>query len=503
MFRLALSSHYRSRLLAARRVGLDAIRAFSRGAAPVPWSATMSFVVIPGFLLYLSNGTILGAIDTRPVIPTAISLVRQGDWELSEFVRPGRSTILHDRAGHQLLKCFQVEAGGIYSGYPPGMVMFAVPVTAMARICGADLDQLMVHRRLEKITASLVAALGLGLFFLTACCLGSAEGAAAVTLLMTTCSAIYTTVGLGLWQHGGIVLWLLTILLVEFRRSRWPSAWHSAIQGAACGGLLMCRPTAAILVVGFGTWVLLRSPKYALRVAVIAAAAYAPCLLMYYAVYGNVFGPHAISGHITGSSWRFGRIDSLVGILASPARGLFVYQPWLVLAFLGLSPRILCRARAMGYRGGPAGWMSFCLVASVAHCGLISCWCDWAGGGCWGSRLLTDILPLLGLMCVPTITALWPSPRFRTVIVSLGILGALTHLPAVYMNAAAWNDVSDHSGDLWSWSRAPFLYRPRPHRGPRTEDRGRPVSRFDHLTAVDALSGWSEEATWLTGACRS
>ena len=318
----------------------------------------------------------------------------------------------------------------------------------------------MVHLRLEKITASLVAALCLGLFFVTACCLGSPEAAAVTTLLLSASSAIFTTVSLGLWQHGGIVFWLLAVLAVEFSSAGRPSAWGTVIQGVACAALLMCRPTAALLVVSFGTWVLLRSWRRAFRVAAVAAVAYLPCILMYYFVYGNVFGPGTINGNMSGSYWKFGRIETLVGVLACPARGLFVYQPWLIVAAMTLLPRIRGMSRTLGYREGPAGWMGFCLIVSAAHCFLISCWHDWAGGSCWGSRLLTDIVPLMGLMCVPAITALWRSPRFRSVVIALGVLGLLTHLPCAYLNGAAWNLVSDHSNDLWSWAHAPFLYWP-------------------------------------------
>ena len=291
----------------------------------------MCFVVFPGFLFYMSNGTILGAVDTRPVIPTSVSLVREGDWDLSEFDRRGQAAILHDRKG-DLLKCYQTQGHGIYSAFPSGMVMFAAPVTALARFCRADLQQAVVHLRLEKITASMVAALSLGLFFVTACCLGSAEAAAVTTLLLSVSSAIFTTVSMGLWQHGGIVFWLLAVLVVEFSSAGRPSAWGTVVQGVACAALLMCRPTAALLVVSFGTWILLRSWKRAFRVAAVAAVAYLPCILMYYFVYGNIFGPATINGNMSGSYWKFGRIETLVGVLACPARGLFVYQPWLILA---------------------------------------------------------------------------------------------------------------------------------------------------------------------------
>jgi len=457
LVRLGLSRSYRIGFQDACRALWNSAETFSSQSGPLPLMAAVVYVVLPVFLFDISNGTILGAVDTAPVIPSAVSIVREGNWDLSEFHRLGRSRIPQDREA-ALLGCYQEISGGIYSAFPSGMVSFAVPVTSMARLCGADLDRHLVHLRLEKITAALVASFSLGLFFIAACCLGSTLAAMVATGLLAISSGLYTTVGLGLRQHGGIAFWILTALLAELRSSGRPTRLGTVIQGIACAGLLMCRPTAALLIAGLTTWIFLRAPRRALETLAVAAAAYLPCLLMYFMIYGNLFGPATINGSMSGEFWHPGRIETMTGVLVSPARGLFVYQPWAILAFLSLRPRTRALAVEFGYRPGPSGWTGFCLSITAAHCLVISAWHDWSGGYCWGSRLLTDILPLLGLACVPAIAALWSRPRARVVIVALGVVGALTHLPCAYMNAAAWNYVTDHTSDLWSWSRPPFLY---------------------------------------------
>jgi hypothetical protein len=455
--RLLVSPSYRVRLGRACRVHWENVRAYSAGAGPVPWTAATVFVALPVFLFDISNGQIKGAVDTRPVIPTAVSLVREGDWDISEFYRLDRVDILFDRKGCRH-KCYQQTARGIYSAFPAGMVLFAAPVTGLARICGADLDRPWVHLRLQKMTAALVMALVLSLFFLVACCLGLPVESAVMTALLAVSSALYTTVGLGLWQHGGITFWLLVCLLIELRCGGRPGSRGILAQGIACAGLLTCRPTAVLLVAGFGTWVLLRSPRRAFLLAAIAALAYSPCVAMYWWQYGNIFGPATINGNMSGEYWHFGRLSTMAGVLICPARGLFVYQPWAVLAILVCHPAIRARARTLGYRAAPSGWTAFCLAVITAHWLLISAWHDWSGGDCWGSRMMTDIIPLLGLICVPAIAPLWRSRRSRGLILALGVLGALTHLPCAYLGSAAWNYDASCSSNLWSWPHAPFLY---------------------------------------------
>src|SRR5207247_1500463 len=77
--------------------------------------------------------------DSRPVILTAGSLVREGDWDIREFLPAG-----------ELPYFAQHTHGGVYSSYPSGMVPFALPVAAAARLLGADFNSPQVHERLEK-----------------------------------------------------------------------------------------------------------------------------------------------------------------------------------------------------------------------------------------------------------------------------------------------------------------------------------------------------------------
>jgi hypothetical protein len=203
----------------------------------------------------------------------------------------------------------------------------------------------------------------------------------------------------------------------------------------------------------------LRSPRRALVTAAIAAVAYLPWVALYQALYGNPLGPATIVMNATQRGlWYFGRLKTLVGVLFSPARGLFVYQPWAILALAPLLPCVGRKADTSISPAAPRGWAGFCAVAIAIHAVLISSWHDWSGGWCWGSRLMTDVLPLLGLLCVTPIAALGSSRNGRRFLIGIGILGILPHIPGAFLGSATlWNAASDQANDLWSWSRAPFL----------------------------------------------
>ncbi len=125
---------------------------------------------------------------------------------------------------------------------------------------------------------------------------------------------------------------------------------------------------------------------------------------------------------------------ALAGNLFSPARGLFVYSPLLLLTFLGLAiwfHRPQLRPLAL-----------FIAAASVLQLLLVSSYEDWSGGHCYGPRYLSDPA---GLLVLPLVA------------VSL----FLHSQGAFCVPCSQWNYIptetraSPHR--LWDWSDPPFL----------------------------------------------
>jgi hypothetical protein len=384
----------------------------------------------------------------------AVSLVRQGDWELSDHVACYAGSAYSPDGG---LPYFLVRTpDGVYSIYPSGMVVFAAPVAALARCVGGDLDSFQVRARLEKWTACWVACACLALFFLLALHRVGPAPALAVTALLATGSVFYSTVGQALWQHGGVILWALAALLLEHRQARRERVALTLLQGAACALMLACRLSSALFVVPFGAWVLLRSPRRALLLAVAAAVAYAPWAWAYASTYGTPFGPSM--GQLAGTNFTPHPFRSLLGVLASPSHGLLVYQPWLLLGCAALLPAV--RRRAGERSPCPAGLSAFCVVVVALHLALVSSWNCWWGGACWGSRLASETVPLLALLLLRPVASLWRTAVGRWVLLGVGLLAFLVHLPGTHLRAFPLNPSPQDEvacAQLWSWAESPFL----------------------------------------------
>jgi hypothetical protein len=111
---------------------------------------------------------------------------------------------------------------------------------------------------------------------------------------------------------------------------------------------------------------------------------------------------------------------ALYGNLLSPARGVLVFSPWLVLVGLGLAGR--------EGEDRAAAWAV--LAGSVAHY-LVTCnYPRWQGGGSMGPRLTADLLPAWTLLAAGGL-ALCCRRRWSTaaavVIVAVGIVIAGAH----------------------------------------------------------------------------
>lgn len=385
------------------------------------WWAGAVFVALPAAIVYLWHPYYhIDSGDTWAAMPTAVSVLRDGNVEIGEFVPLAPASYRSPHPVFEGLPYGTVRVNGrVYSRYPVGMSAFAVPTAALALACGADVDSEPVLAALERLASATVAALVLVLFFRLAVQLAPPRTAVLAAWLLALGSALNSTIGQSLWQHGGVATGALAILVAElvpwFRSRRWPVAG----QGAAVGLMYACRLSSGWVVLVLGLGVLVRSPRRGFALGLAGAFGVLPWVAFYQSVYGTPFGPS--QSQMSAGEWRWAVLDPLLGVLMSPSRGLLVYQPWAVLAAFGLAAR------------GRSVWAWVLAVTAAGHTLLVASWACWWGGACWGSRLLAEVQPLLLLLALPAVTWLRRSWAGWTVLVALFAWSATIHLLGVWM----------------------------------------------------------------------
>jgi hypothetical protein len=449
------SAAYRQRMGAWLRQEWASIECFADDHARLPWRATVRLIVLPAGLFFLSQGRPLMTGDSKPITLIASALVRDGTTDLSAFAA-SYAPVYHVPPHDDLPYFCQRSADSVYSCYHAGMVVFALPSAALARMLGADLASGGAQDRMEKGVASWLAAACLGLFFLLALHRTDARSAGLMTLLLATGSGVCSTVGQALWQHGGVLFWLLLALLLEYRTWRSPRLVATLLQGIALAMMFACRLPSAVFIAAFGLWLLCRAPRRALVVGLSALLVYAPWACYYYAIYSNVLGPSWKQHELFTAHWR----DTLLPLLVSPDHGLLIYQPWILLALTLLLPSIRRLAKTIP-TAMPPGWTWFCVLAVGPYLALVGSWYCWWGGQCWGSRLLVETLPFFALLCLPPLAVLRRLAWGRRLLLVMALLAAFVQLTGVYLKA----DCRDTQPALLgtqpeppgSWTHLPFL----------------------------------------------
>lgn len=361
----------------------------------------------------------------------------------------------------------RILEGRVISFYPIGAPLLASPLLGLVgRVDPARVARLKLalDHELEQSIAAFLAALSVPLVYGAARRRGLGRGscalAAAVFALGTS---QWSTSSRALWQHGPLILvYAVALLACSGPQVRWG---EDLLAGVALGGAVLIRQTA-VLALGamVGGALLARAPGRAGRLLVGASGPVA--LLMAYNLwaYGQLGNPYTTQ-YLEGFRPS---AEALVGLLASPSRGLLVFSPVLGFALHGL---------VLAGREGSRPWLDRVVATYlVAHWLALAAWPRWDGGHSYGPRMMSDVLPFL----VPYLARSWEHLRDRpgrggrlAFLVLFGISAAIHFRGAWHWSVWKWNlpDPAPFLERLWSWRKPQFLATSRP-RGPDPAEPG-------------------------------
>ncbi len=372
-----------------------------RPTPPRGLTAFLLFVI--AFAVYALPGRNGGSADTFPAQLLPLSILGEGDLDFNEFTCPS-DPVTGEAGAYDAARCqsplpyYLVERGGrVVSAYPiiPGLLN--VPAHAVARAFGVDI---VANRSgIALVTAALVTAGAVALCFLLLAELGfAARSATMISFVFAFGTLAWSSAGTGLWQHGPSLLFLFGALYAMTRGGTRGLVWAGALLGVA----VFTRPTNALIALPLAVH-LWRTRRDGFRAFAIAAAF--PLLLL--AAYSQV-----MLGSVTalgqGQHMRFGSnpLEGIVGVLVSPARGLFVFSPVLLMGLLAL-PAVFARravdqeaeaASAPGPDARSRALLRPLLVGTALVILVHGVWHVWWGGHSFGYRLLTETLPGMVLL---------------------------------------------------------------------------------------------------------
>jgi hypothetical protein len=400
-------------------------------------------------LVYNANGRAISAGDTYPARYLPFSI-----WRHHSILLDPIAPITAQGRDNTAFWMVHLSGGHIISLYPVVLPVLIAPLYLPAvgylHLRGwTDVRLDHLARVMEKLSASLLAALSASLLYL----LLRRRAAAPIALLLTLAYAFGTTTWVissqALWQHGMAELLVIGLLLLLTGPCTAPRVLAA---GLLCGLIAGNRPPDVILAAALGAYGLFWAGRS--RAALLAAAAALPMglvLLYNLGVAGHFAGGYGLKGKA--SFFRHDLLPGLGGVLFSPTRGLLVFSPFLL--FLILAWRHWPRDR--GERG-----LTLAMCAGVALQVLLYAKADWRSGISWGPRYMTDLLPLLLWMLVPVVAALRGLGRACFLLavgaaVAIQVIGAFWYTGATDSAIFAVASGPHQMRAVWNWRNAPFV----------------------------------------------
>jgi hypothetical protein len=304
-----------------------------------------------------------------------------------------------------------------------------------------------IARIMEKLSASLLAALSAALLYLTLRRRASLQNALLLTLAYALGTTTWGISSQALWQHGMGQLLVIAALLVLTGPC---TLMRTIAAGLLCGLIASNRPPDAILALALGGYGLFWARRWA--PLLIAAAAVPAGLVLFYnlSVAGHFAGAYGLEGKR--AFLQHDLFSGIAGLLFSPVRGLFIFSPFLL--FLALIWRYPLRDRSERA-------LSLAIVVGVSLQILLYAKSDWRAGISWGPRYMTDLLPLLIWMLAPVVASLRGLGR-ASFLLAVGASVAIEAIGAFYYTGETDRALDAASGPdkmrgAWDWHATPFV----------------------------------------------
>jgi len=392
------------------------------------------------FLFFNSPARFLGTDDGYPARLIPISILKEGNFELGEFINNG-----------QLNTYSIVDADGYYvSKYPILTSPLALPVYSIPFIFNITFSNELIAG-LARISASLIVASSAILIYFIFRRFLSEKWSIILTIAYALGTSCWTISSQDLWQHGTsqLLLVLTIFFLLKALEKQYP---FLLLVGLFAGLSIAARPINLIIVLFILIFVFHRFRNnfpltlLGLLVPLILVAFYNT----YYfgAPWSTGYGQEILEG------WTYPIWQGFAGLLFSPSRGLFFFTPFLVFPIWGMitiwrKSLILIKDINLLFRYLSLGLIFYLLVLSK--------WWAWPGAYSYGPRMLTDIVPIMILFFIPMVrSGVFRKKILKSIFIVLITFSILVQLVGIiyYDNKYQGEYYFDNQGNkislLWS-----------------------------------------------------
>ncbi|RYF69205.1 MAG: hypothetical protein EOO29_33840, partial [Comamonadaceae bacterium] len=296
------------------------------------------------FAVFNANGRLISAVDSYAARYLPFSILKHHTVVLDPVARSvamGRMPAAARGEDGTAFWMLRGRQGELVSKYPLVLPLAIAPlyVPAVLYLDSIDWDPHVfdkVARVMEKLCASLITSLSVGLMYL----LLRRRASPGIALPLTLAYAFGTTTWVissqALWSHGlAETLVIAAMLLVTGAVS--PA--RVAALGLVCGLLAANRPPDAVLAGAIALYGLRWAGSRWWLLVAVGLVPVALTLAYNLSIVGHIAGAYAL--RVYESDYNADVWQGIAGLLVSPTRGLFVFSPFLLFVplFAGLAWR--------------------------------------------------------------------------------------------------------------------------------------------------------------------
>jgi hypothetical protein len=343
------------------------------------------------------------------------------------------------------------------------MGLLAIPFFLPFVLSGTDALDLDLLIRVGHVAAAFYETIAALLLWAVLRRFASERQALALVLLYFLGTSVRTVAAQALWQHAGAhlaIAFALWLVIVERPVSR----GHERLAGLSLGLGSVVRQTTAIAALGIARW------RAGNRVLLAFFAGIVAGVLPLLAYNWIAFGAPLEQGYGV-KPFDTPVLEGLYGLLFSPSRGLFVYEPW---AALGIAGLVIARF-ANTTKGHISRRLADLVFAWIVFVLGYATYAEWWGGRVFGPRFLDDLAPIVIAGLAWGVRGGWFALGFmRVVFWASAAWSLLTFNAAAFVyDQNKWDllpaNVNDDPSRLFSWSDPQWLavLRDLPSGGPK------------------------------------
>lgn len=423
------------------------------------YRSTSVRLILLSFVIYNANLRSITSFDTNPTRYLPISILREFDFDLDEF------PFLHKYpewwlSNHKYKPLYseqdipyylQYTRGHYLSTYPVMPAILSVPIYAIPVFLGWTDGSISVQSwnqteivgtLLSKISASLAVAISVGVLYLTLLHLTTERSALWISLIYAFATSSWAVSSQGLWQSA-MSQPLLTLALYFFIKAK-KNPRYIIYAGISLALSVACRPPNIIFAGIFFAYVIFhhrRQVPYFIIFPTITGTLLLAYNLYYFGTQTGGYSSVVAKGGFAYSQW-----ESLLGLLISPSRGLLIYSPVLIFAFLGLT--------SVWYKHRDP-LLTYTALATILTILFYSTWSGWIGGFSFSYRLLVDLLPGLSLFLAVVWNGIFTYRWSKVLFLGLVLFSVFAQIVGTFFYPCGWYESprSDAPGydQFWDW----------------------------------------------------